>query len=203
VLAIYLGGRQAAAAAYQATHDALTDLPNRPLLLARVADALSRRRPGTGTWVALVDLDHFKSINDTFGHAIGDRVLEIFTDSARQALRGSDLIGRLGGEEFAVLLYDMSREQARDIAERIRESFTAATRAVDGHVIAATVSIGLAHCDGAVLEIRELLAQADRALYFAKENGRDRVEIASLDMVRAAARDAKAGKGKVTARSAA
>jgi diguanylate cyclase (GGDEF)-like protein len=164
--------------------DPLTGIANRRAFLADAA-ALAKRyaanpRPSS---MLLIDLDHFKSINDTFGHALGDRVLEIFTTTARQALRGSDLIGRLGGEEFAALLYDTGSGNALAVAERIRDSFNVATRAIDGHDVSATVSIGVAHCDGAALEVSDLLAQADRALYFAKERGRNRVEVASLDMM--------------------
>ena len=136
------------------------------------------------------------------GHAVGDRVLEIFTTCARRALRGSDLIGRLGGEEFAALIYDMDRVSTLGIAERIRETFSQATDDVEGHQVLATVSIGVAHCDGAVLEISELLAQADRALYFAKERGRNRVELASLELL-VAARDAGSALGKSKKKSAA
>jgi diguanylate cyclase (GGDEF)-like protein len=127
-------------------------------------------------------LDHFKSINDRFGHALGDRVLEIFTETARQSVRGSDLLGRLGGEEFAAVLTDTSADKAIMVAERIRENFAKAAQDVDSRPVGATVSIGVVHCDGAVLDIPELLAQADQALYFAKERGRNRVEVASPDM---------------------
>ena len=71
----------------------------------------------------MIDLDHFKSINDRFGHAVGDRVLGIFADAARKSMRGSDLIGGLGGEEFAAILVETSREKASEVAERIRASF--------------------------------------------------------------------------------
>jgi diguanylate cyclase (GGDEF)-like protein len=167
--------------------DPLTGIANRRAFLAD-AGAAAKRHNGNPkpSSMLLIDLDNFKSINDTFGHALGDRVLEIFTASTREALRGSDLFGRLGGEEFAVLLSDMNSEAAVTVAERIRESFAEATSEVDGNAVGATVSIGIAHCDGAVLEVPELLAQADRALYFAKERGRNRVEVASLDLLRAA-----------------
>jgi diguanylate cyclase (GGDEF)-like protein len=167
--------------------DPLTGIANRRAFLAD-AGAAAKRHDGNPkpSSMLLIDLDNFKSINDTFGHALGDRVLEIFTASTREALRGSDLFGRLGGEEFAVLLSDMNSEAAVTVAERIRESFAEATSEVDGNAVGATVSIGVAHCDGAVLEVPELLAQADRALYFAKERGRNRVEVASLDLLRAA-----------------
>ena len=180
--------------------DPLTGIANRRAFLAD-AGALAKRYSGNPkpSSMLLIDLDNFKSINDTFGHALGDRVLEIFTASTREALRGSDLFGRLGGEEFAALLYDTGSETAVTVAERIRENFAAATNEVDGNVVGATVSIGIAHCEGAVLEVPELLAQADRALYFAKERGRNRVEVASLDLLRAAS----ARKLSVVARSAA
>ena len=132
----------------------------------------------------MIDLDHFKSINDRFGHALGDRVLEIFAESARQSVRSSDLLGRLGGEEFAAVLSDTSRDKAAGVAERIRESFAQATQEVDNRPIYATVSIGLVHCQDAALDVAALLAQADQALYIAKERGRNRVEVASLDMMR-------------------
>ena len=180
--------------------DPLTGIANRRAFLAD-AGALAKRYSGNPkpSSMLLIDLDNFKSINDTFGHALGDRVLEIFTASTREALRGSDLFGRLGGEEFAALLYDTGSETAVTVAERIRENFAAATNEVDGNVVGATVSIGIAHCEGAVLEVPELLAQADRVLYFAKERGRNRVEVASLDLLRAAS----ARKLSVVARSAA
>jgi len=180
--------------------DPLTGIANRRAFLAD-AGALAKRHNGNPkpSSMLLIDLDNFKSINDTFGHALGDRVLEIFTASTREALRGTDLFGRLGGEEFAALLYDTNSETALAIAERIREGFAAATNEVDGNPVGATVSIGIAHCQGAVLEVPELLAQADRALYFAKERGRNRVEVASLDLLRAA----NARKLAVGARSAA
>jgi diguanylate cyclase (GGDEF)-like protein len=164
--------------------DPLTGIANRRAFL-HDAGLLAKRhnskpRP---TAVMLVDLDHFKTINDRFGHALGDRVLEIFTASARESIRASDLIGRIGGEEFASLLYDTTSEKAVEVAERIRESFAKAAQEVDGRPVCATVSIGLVHSEQATLDVPELLAQADQALYFAKENGRNRVEVASLDML--------------------
>ena len=164
--------------------DPLTGIANRRSFLQDAALLAKRHianpRP---TAVLLIDLDHFKSINDRFGHALGDRVLEIFAEAARQSVRASDLIGRLGGEEFAAVLYDTSRDKAVAVAERIRESFAQAAQEVDGRPVCATVSIGLVHCQDAALDVPELLAQADQALYFAKERGRNRVEVASLDMM--------------------
>ena len=164
--------------------DPLTGIANRRAFLQDAA-LLAKRHNGNPrpTAVLLIDLDHFKSINDRFGNALGDRVLEIFTDAARQSIRSSDLIGRLGGEEFAAVLYDTSRDKAVMVAERIRESFAQASQEVDGRPVCASVSIGIVHCQEAVLDVPELLAQADQALYFAKERGRNRVEVASLEML--------------------
>ncbi len=95
----------------------------------------------------------------------------------------TDLIGRLGGEEFAAVLYDTNRDKAVAVADRIRESFAKSAMDVDGRPVCATVSIGVVVCLEEVLDIPELLAQADNALYFAKEHGRNRVEVASLEMI--------------------
>ena len=164
--------------------DPLTGMANRRSFLHE-ASLLTKRHAGDPrpSAVFAIDLDHFKSINDRFGHAIGDRVLEIFAEAARQVVRSSDLVGRLGGEEFAAVLYDSSRDKALQTAERIRIAFLQAAKEVDGKPVDATLSIGVAHCQEAVLDLPHLLAQADQALYIAKENGRNRVEIASLDLV--------------------
>jgi diguanylate cyclase (GGDEF)-like protein len=164
--------------------DPLTGIANRRAFLHEAG--IMAKRHGTNprpTAVLLIDLDHFKTINDRFGHAVGDRVLEIFTEAARHSIRASDLIGRLGGEEFAAILYDTGRDKALAASERMRETFARMAQDVGGRPVCATVSIGVVHCEGAVLDVPELLAQADQALYFAKENGRNRVEIASLDMI--------------------
>ena len=165
--------------------DPLTGIANRRSFLQEAA-LIAKRHSGDPrpTAVLVIDLDHFKSINDRFGHALGDRVLEIFSETARQSMRSTDLIGRLGGEEFAAVLYDTSRDKAVAVAERIREAFAHASLDVENRPVCATVSIGLVHCQDAVLDVPQLLAQADQALYYAKERGRNRVEVASLDLVR-------------------
>ncbi len=164
--------------------DPLTGISNRRAFLQDGEAQLKRQaidpRP---TAVMLLDLDNFKSINDRFGHAAGDRVLEIFADVSSGCLRRIDLFGRLGGEEFAALLRDTTRERALAIAEQIRTSFAEATRDVDGRPVAATVSIGIVISHDAVLDLSTLLAQADHALYRAKESGRNRVEIASIELI--------------------
>jgi len=164
--------------------DPLTGLANRRAFLQDGEAQLSRHatdpRP---TAVMLLDLDHFKTINDRFGHAIGDRVLEIFADVASGCIRRMDLLGRLGGEEFAALLIDTTSERAQMVAEEIRARFAAAVREVDGRPVAGTVSIGIVISQDAVLDLAALLAQADHALYRAKDNGRDRTEVASLEMI--------------------
>jgi len=164
--------------------DPLTGIANRRSFLQDAAQLAKRHivnpRPIA---VLLIDLDHFKSINDRFGHALGDRVLEIFTESARHSVRASDLFGRLGGEEFAAVLCDTSCDKAVAVAERIRQSFARATQEVDSRLVCATVSIGLVHCQEVALDMAALLAQADQALYIAKERGRNRVEVATLDMM--------------------
>jgi diguanylate cyclase (GGDEF)-like protein len=164
--------------------DPLTGIANRRSFMQDAAQLAKRHladpRP---TAVLLIDLDHFKSINDRFGHAVGDRVLELFALTARNSVRSVDLLGRLGGEEFAAILADMSRDKAVAVAERIRSSFAQAAIEVDNRPLGATVSIGVVHCQEPLLDVHELLAQADQALYCAKENGRNRVEVATLDML--------------------
>jgi diguanylate cyclase (GGDEF)-like protein len=164
--------------------DPLTGIANRRSFLQDAGLLAKRHRANPRpTAVLLIDLDHFKSINDRFGHALGDRVLEMFTETARKSVRASDLIGRLGGEEFAAMLYDTTRDKAVAVAERIRESFAAAAKEIEGRPLCATVSIGLAYCEQSAIDVPEMLAQSDQALYFAKEHGRNRVEVASLEMV--------------------
>jgi diguanylate cyclase (GGDEF)-like protein len=164
--------------------DPLTGVSNRRAFLQDGEAQLKRQatdpRP---TAVMLLDLDNFKSINDRFGHALGDRVLEIFADVSSGCLRRIDLFGRLGGEEFAALLRDTSRERALAVAEQIRTSFAEATRDVDGRPVGATVSIGVVISYDSVLDLSALLAQADHALYRAKDSGRNRIEIASIELI--------------------
>ncbi len=164
--------------------DPLTGIANRRAFLQ--AGEVQLRRQATNSRalaVMLLDLDNFKSINDRFGHAIGDRVLQLFADVAGNCFRRADLFGRLGGEEFAAMLVDAPRERAMAIAEDIRRSFAAATCEVDGRPVVATVSIGIVISYDAVLDISALLAQADHALYRAKDNGRNRIEIASIELI--------------------
>lgn len=164
--------------------DPLTGIANRRAFLQ--AGEVQLRRQATDSRalaVMLLDLDNFKSINDRFGHAIGDRVLQLFADVAGNCFRRADLFGRLGGEEFAAMLVDAPRERAMAIAEDIRRSFAAATCEVDGRPVVATVSIGIVISYDAVLDISALLAQADHALYRAKDNGRNRIEIASIELI--------------------
>jgi diguanylate cyclase (GGDEF)-like protein len=164
--------------------DPLTGVANRRAFLQDGEVHLKRQaadpRP---TAVMLLDLDNFKSINDRFGHALGDRVLEIFADVASASMRHVDLFGRLGGEEFAALLRDTTRERAQAVAEQIRADFAAATKEVQGQPVVATVSIGIVISHDAVLDLSALLAQADHALYRAKDSGRNRVEIASIELI--------------------
>jgi diguanylate cyclase (GGDEF)-like protein len=164
--------------------DPLTGISNRRAFLqdgeARLRRQATDPRPIA---VMLLDLDNFKSINDRFGHAIGDRVLQLFANVAGNCMRRADLFGRLGGEEFAAMLVDATRERAMAIAEDIRRSFAESTHEVEGRPVVATVSIGVVISYDAVLDISALLAQADHALYRAKDNGRNRIEIASIELI--------------------
>src|SRR5690242_3368766 len=164
--------------------DPLTGVANRRAFLQDGEAQLKRQaadpRPIA---VMLLDLDNFKSINDRFGHAVGDRVLEVFAEVASRSMRRMDLFGRLGGEEFAAMLFDVGRDRALAVAEEIRSGFAAATGEVDGRPVVATVSIGVVISHDAVLDLSALLAQADHALYRAKDNGRNRVEIASIELI--------------------
>jgi diguanylate cyclase (GGDEF)-like protein len=164
--------------------DPLTGISNRRAFLQDSELQLKRQasdpRPMA---VMLLDLDNFKSINDRFGHAVGDRVLQLFAEAAGNCMRRTDLFGRLGGEEFAALLVDAPRDRALAVANEIRRCFTDATREVDGRPVAGTVSIGVVITYDAVLDVSALLAQADHALYRAKDNGRNRVELASIELI--------------------
>ncbi len=165
--------------------DPLTGISNRRAFLQDAA-AIGKRHAANPkpAAVLLIDLDHFKSINDRFGHAIGDRVLEVFAETAQNTLRSTDLVGRMGGEEFAAVLCEAPHERAAAIAERLRLAFAQACQEIDGYPVGATLSVGMVHCETPLIDVTALLAQADQALYFAKERGRNRVEIASLDLVR-------------------
>lgn len=132
------------------------------------------RRLGDGCLVFL-DLDHFKQVNDAHGHAVGDAVLKHAVAIIKGELRGGDLLGRLGGEEFGVLLMDTPRLQARVVAERIRVALASSPLVTDGVVVPLSVSIGLACTDTMGYDLQRLRRAADAALYKAKHMGRNRV----------------------------
>ena len=139
---------------------------------------LMRARFGRQPIAALMfDLDHFKVINDRFGHGPGDEVLIAFCRLATAHFRATDLFGRIGGEEFAALLPDTTRRDAHALAERVRASVEAAFHVVEEHAVRTTVSVGIALATDAATDLAGLLKAADTALYRAKEAGRNRVEI--------------------------
>jgi diguanylate cyclase (GGDEF)-like protein len=162
--------------------DPLTGLLNRRAFLqdaeALLRQQISRDRP---IGVLLIDLDHFKSINDRFGHATGDSVLQIFAKTAQENLRQTDLIGRLGGEEFVVVLADASIDNAYLVADRLRNAFAVNAAVLDGVVLHATASIGVSVIIDPAQDLAKLITLADQALYLAKARGRNRVEVAPLE----------------------
>ncbi|MCC8998209.1 MAG: diguanylate cyclase, partial [Candidatus Contendobacter sp.] len=161
-----------------ATTDPLTDLANRRHFLAQVELELARfKRYAKPTALLMFDLDHFKRVNDQYGHAAGDDVLRHFSAVARQMLRQVDLLGRLGGEEFAALLPGTDFEGAQQLAERLRRIVAESPVTTAGGVIKVTVSIGVTAFAPTDSVADAILGRADRALYRAKNQGRNRVEI--------------------------
>jgi len=165
--------------AYQAAAatDPLTGLLNRRGFFDAAGAVMQGNKAASAPVSVLAfDLDHFKSINDNFGHGMGDAMLRLFASVARKTMRGGDVIGRLGGEEFVAILSGTLAEAAI-AAERVRCAFATATLDPAGHQIPATASIGVA-CDSPGAAIELLIARADAALYRAKANGRNRIELA-------------------------
>ena len=169
--------------------DMVTRLPNRALLADRLAQETARaRRGGLGFAVLLFDLDGFKSVNDTWGHAAGDRVLAMVGDRIRKCVRASDTVGRLGGDEFLAILPRTSLEGATDVAEKLRESLRE-PYALDGATAHLSASVGLSLFPDHGSESEQLQRAADAALYKAKRSGKDRAVIA--EAVRGAQHAAK------------
>jgi diguanylate cyclase len=155
---------------HQASHDALTQLANRALFGERIQAALAPHRQADSLAVLLIDLDDFKSINDTLGHGVGDALLVAVAERLRNCVRPGDTVARLGGDEFAVLLEQVEPDAVAEIAERTLAAFTQPI-VIDGHTLLVQASIGVAtgHPDD---DPGELLRNADVAMYTAKERGK-------------------------------
>lgn len=166
---------------FRATHDELTGLANRRVVLDEIAREHSRHlRQGGSFAIILVDLDHFKSVNDTRGHPTGDAVLKEVSRRMARSVRPYDTVGRYGGEEFIVVAPSCGRSGAIALAERILNSLRSAPVETDRGPLSFTVSCGIAISTAAKpLDPRELIHLADEALYRAKERGRDRSELAT------------------------
>jgi diguanylate cyclase (GGDEF)-like protein len=161
-----------------ASTDALTGLFNRRAFLDAAHRLIANQvRSDQLVTVLMFDLDHFKSINDRFGHALGDEALRRFAATMQANMRSSDVIGRLGGEEFAAILPGTLAEGI-GVAERVRIAFEVVGRAFSVHAVGATVSIGAACEPARTTDLPRLLQAADQALYRAKEAGRNRVQAA-------------------------
>ncbi len=157
---------------FLASHDPLTLCLNRRALNQKFKDIFNTSQTeGSPLSCFMVDIDHFKSVNDTYGHSTGDEVIKAVAENLRQVTRENDLVGRYGGEEFCVVLPNLNWEQSKKIAERIRLAIASTTTAD----IQVRVSIGLSSLEQNASSPNELIDQADQALYIAKESGRNRV----------------------------
>lgn len=161
--------------------DGLTGLANRQALLERANGEFSRaRRYSRSLSVIMIDIDHFKSINDQYGHAAGDQVLRQLGQQFQSRLRDSDLMGRIGGEEFALLLPDTPKDNALYVAERMREQLNETSIALDnGITLNITASFGVAAMNDDDADFNAVLHRADVAMYDAKHGGRNQVKSAA------------------------
>jgi diguanylate cyclase (GGDEF)-like protein len=156
--------------------DGLTGIFNHQHFISEADGALRllEKKHGSACLVS-IDLDHFKQVNDTHGHALGDAALKHTVAICQQHLRPTDLFGRLGGEEFGILLLDCSRDQGVTIANRIRLAIEATPIEADGCVVSLSASVGVASTDTSGYGLQQLCREADAALYRAKRTGRNRV----------------------------
>jgi diguanylate cyclase (GGDEF)-like protein/PAS domain S-box-containing protein len=166
-----------------ATIDSLTNINNRRYFLDLALKEMDRsKRYGHPFSLIMLDIDHFKKVNDTYGHSVGDQVLIDFCDTCMKEFRESDFMGRLGGEEFAVAIVECDLEGAAILAERIREAVASHTVVIGNEEIRFTVSIGITRmwqdCD-----LNSMIESADNALYKAKNNGRNQVQFAEIKPV--------------------
>jgi len=160
-----------------ARHDALTSALTRSAFY-ETADQMMGLMATTGAYVGVLvlDADHFKRVNDEHGHPAGDKVLVAISAAIQAAIRQSDVFGRVGGEEFAVVLPNVGHREATAIAERVRSSVEKlAVFLDDGTVLRTTLSVGVAHASAVGTNLDQMIAVADRALYVAKGEGRNRV----------------------------
>ena len=172
----------------KAQTDPLTGALNRRAFMARGERLVARHRyEGAPLSLLFLDLDHFKSLNDRFGHAGGDDVLTCFVGLVNSCIRPTDFLFRIGGEEFCCLLPHTSTEHAHRIAERIRHQVETASVIVAGMPVKATVSIGIASSEVSGHDLDTLIRRADSAVYAAKRAGRNRVVTADPDVLRVAA----------------
>jgi diguanylate cyclase (GGDEF)-like protein len=159
-----------------ATIDFLTGLYNRRHFFEMAAREFQRaRRYGQSLCAMMLDLDHFKSVNDTYGHAVGDEVLKEIAECCRRELRGVDVVGRYGGEEFAIMLPEIDLSTAFQVAERLRRSVAGKTVDARRSLLVITVSIGVSAVEDEDLSVEDVIGRADEALYSAKRGGRNRV----------------------------
>jgi diguanylate cyclase (GGDEF)-like protein len=158
-----------------ANTDSLTEAMSRRYFYEESKREIARvQRNGTELNCAVIDIDHVKSINDSYGHDVGDLVLQRVVATCKSVLRASDCIGRLGGEEFAAMLPDASRDAALEVVERMRRAVAGMVVEVPTGKIGVTVSIGLATRNDAESNIEPVLQRADAAVYKAKASGRNR-----------------------------
>ena len=170
---------------YMSRVDGLTGLYNRRYWQERFDNTfkLARRRDKPVT-AMMLDIDHFKQVNDTYGHQAGDKVIQALAEIIRETVRETDLAGRYGGEEFAVILTDADCDKASLVAERIREAAQQATVNHEDTEIRFTVSLGLAPFDASYRSAMAWLEQADVALYDAKTQGRNQACVKTADIVK-------------------
>ena len=158
--------------------DVLTGVLNRGAIVEELEREVERAgREGSRLGLGMLDIDHFKLVNDTYGHAAGDMVLREVVGRVRGVMRPYDSFGRFGGEEFLVLVPGSSERELKDVLERIRRTIASGRIVVEGAELAVTVSVGGATHGGESAD--RLIARVDHALYAAKEQGRDRVVLAS------------------------